>query len=128
MKQQDRNIWMKHIEKNGIIGEKDCPFCKRDEYLLQEFHFWNVLKNKYPYKNLEKHILLVPKRHIDHAKYLLPEELAEIPEIEKYIERYFSGEDYFSFTRHTNEGKSIEHIHYHYLPGKLYSDKLESIL
>ncbi len=110
------------------IWEENCPLCLDEEFLIKKFNFWNIFKNKYPYKWIKKHILLVPKRHIEHTKYLNNDELLELAKIEQYLEEYFNWENYFSFIRETNKGKSIKHIHYHYISWVIYSDALEEAI
>lgn len=111
------------------IWKEDCPFCKEEPKLvIQNFKHWKFIHNKYPYEGAKKHTLLIPKRHVEHTKELSSEELLELASIETYIETYYVGEDYFSFIRQSITGKSICHIHYHYISGALYADALSSIL
>lgn len=124
----DRNIWTQMREGKDSLWKEDCPFCKDDEYLIKKFDFWNIYQNKYPYLWEQRHLLLTPIRHIEHTKELHIDELSELPKIEAFIEAYYSGENYFSFIRQTNDGKTIKHLHYHYLPWILYSKNMEDIL
>lgn len=126
----DRNIWIKKMAWKESIWIENCPFCKEEEKntVVKNFKFWKILKNLYPYNGIKNHLLLIPKRHIEHTKFLNKEELEELPEIYDFIEKYFSWENYFSFIRETNGWKSIKHIHYHFLPGILYSDSMEKAM
>ncbi|MBS9775089.1 HIT domain-containing protein [Candidatus Gracilibacteria bacterium] len=126
---ENRKIWEEKLKGRDALGKTECPFCKKEEIpIIQEFENWYFIQNKYPYKGAKKHTLLVPKRHIEHTKNLQNEELLELAKIEAYIEKYYKRENYFSFIRQTNGGKSICHLHYHYISGVLYSNTLSTIL
>lgn len=126
----ERNIWIEKMRWKESIWKQDCPFCKQEEIslVIKEFKYWKIIKNKYPYIWVSKHILVVPYKHREYTKDLSKNEFAELKDIEKYMAEYFSQENYFSFIRQTNESKSIKHLHYHYINATLYSDKLETIL
>lgn len=128
---KDRQIWLDKMDWKDSIWIEDCPFCKDNcdwIWIIKKFKNWYIKKNLYPYNWIEQHLLLIPYRHIEHTKFLNTEELNELSEIYRFIEDFFSGENYFSFIRETNWGKSIKHIHYHYLPWCLYSTSLEWIM
>lgn len=121
---------MEQMKWKDSIWIENCPFCKESENqnIIKKFKFWYLIKNLYPYNWIKDHILLIPYRHIEHTKFLNSEELSELNQINSFIEEYFSDKNYFSFIRETNWGKSIKHIHYHYLPWILFSDKMEEIM
>lgn len=126
---QDRSIWDKLTKWKEAIWKKWCPFClEEQEITLWKWNYWHIRKNKYPYNWNEKHLLLIPNRHIEHTSDLNNEELIELKEAEKFLKDFYKEENYFSFIRQTNWWKSIKHIHYHYIPWILYSSELEKIL
>lgn len=124
---KDREIWMKKMAWKESIWEENCPFCKNEDkdLVVKNFKFWKLVKNLYPYNGIKNHLLLIPFRHIEHTKFLKSDELKELSEINEFIENYYSWENYFSFIRETNWGKSIKHIHFHYLPWILFSNLME---
>ncbi len=124
----ERKIWDKKTKWKESIWKEECVLCYDEEYVIKEFNFWKLLKNKYPYAWEEKHLLLSTIRHIEHTKELNKDELLELPKIEKYLEEYYKWENYFSFIRQTNWWKSIKHIHYHYFPWVLYSNFMEEAI
>ena len=130
--QLDRNIWDKIIKKIKRIGKENCPFCvlKQDEkkLLIYETKYWEVRYNKYPYWWIKKHVLVFPKRHITHTKDLNDNELVDLKNIHKFMYNFYEKEEYFSFLRETFSGRSIEHLHYHYMPGNIYSNQFAEIL
>lgn len=111
------------------IWIEDCPFCIYEDWLtIWESKYWYIKHNKYPYNWLKKHLLLIPKRHIEFTKNLNTDELSEIKNAESFFYKYYKWLEYISLIRQTNWWKSIKHLHYHYFPGKLYSNDLEKIL
>ena len=128
-KMKDRNIWLEKMKDKESIWIEDCPFCKdEEETLIKKFKYWKLIKNQYPYNWINKHLLLIPYRHIEHTKFLNNKELSELPERYEFIEKFFKWMNYFSFIRETNWWKSVKHIHYHFLPGILFSNSVEWIL
>lgn len=130
---KDRKIWMEKMKWKDSIWIENCPFCQDNSesdnlWFVKKFKFWNIKKNLYPYNWIKDHLLLIPYRHIEHTKLLNENELIELKEINEFIEKYFGEQNYFSFIRETNWWKSVKHIHYHYLPWILFSDKMEEIM
>lgn len=129
MKLHNRNLWDEMTRWKESIWKENCPFCENDDLLtIWKWKYLHIKHNKYPYNWLNDHLLLIPYRHIEHTKELNKEELIEIQKAEKFFSDYYQDKDYFSLIRQTNAGKSIKHIHYHYIPWKLYSSELENIL
>ena len=77
---------------------------------------------------MNNHLLLIPNKHVELTKDLTIQEYSEMKEAESFLSNYYKWVDYFSLIRQTNWWKSIRHLHYHYLPGKLPSSDLEKIL
>lgn len=129
MQIHDRNIWDKMTRWKDSIWKENCPFCNYNENTkIWEWNYFYIIHNKYPYNWLKDHLLLIPYRHIEHTKELNDDELLEIRIAEQFLSDYYKEKDYFSLIRQTNAWKSIKHIHYHYIPWKLYSSDLEKIL
>jgi len=130
--QQDRKIWDEITRNNKIIWKKNCPFCKLEdnekELLIFETNFWQIRYNKFPYWNEKKHILVFTKRHIELSKDLNDNELLDLKNIHKFLYEFYEWKKYFSFLRETFEWRSIKHLHYHYLPGNIYSNDFDRIL
>lgn len=127
---KDREIWMKKMAWKESLWIEECPFCLNEDkdLIVKIFENWKLVKNLYPYNWIKDHLLLIPKRHVEHSKYLNEEELKELSTINEFIEKYFSWQNYFSFLRETNWWKSIKHLHYHFLPGILFSLDMEKMM
>jgi diadenosine tetraphosphate (Ap4A) HIT family hydrolase len=130
--QQERDIWNKMILNSGIIWEENCPFCKleKDEkqLLIFESTYWEIRYNKYPYEWVQKHIIVLPKRHIEFTKDFNNNELIDLKKIYSFLYNFYEWEEYFSFIRETFKGRSIKHIHYHYMQWNIHSNEFSAIL
>ena len=117
---------MKHLTKSEYDALKpsdkrasDCPFCKEisSDQLLRSNDYRNII---YPLKpcwwpdRFEKHLMLMPKKHHKNSTTLSTEELISKQEAEIFLEEYFVPYDYCSYLRHTDNIKTVQHIHYHY--------------
>lgn len=129
MKLLKREIW-DEIQPERLWAEK-CVFCEEyieKEYVIFETTHWRVLHNKFPVLGLKEHIMAIPKKHIKFAYEIPSEVMAEYPKVEKFVADFFDGWSYFTFMRESLQNRSLEHIHYHFLPGKLNYKHLEYVL
>jgi len=111
--------------------ESTCRFCKLDiENIIWRGKYLYIQHNKYPYLGLKNHLLVVPFAHKIFTKELSWEEMIEMIEVEKFMEKFYNSGDYFSFIRQSNskQSRSVAHLHYHYLPWALNPDILEEAL
>lgn len=118
-------------ENKHVFREDDCPFCiieAHQDYILWEWKYWKIIYNKYPYSWDEKHLMAVPRAHKAFSSDLSAEELLELHEVYGEIRRLYGSENYFSCTRETMANRSIEHLHIHFLPGKLQGKYLRKML
>lgn len=106
----------------------DCPLCKKNDLVIWESNHWIICHNKYPVLDLKNHFMAVPKRHVVLTKDLSIEEYAEFQSVEEHMNILFENQSYFSTIREDRESRSLEHLHYHFLPGKLQYSHLEHIL
>lgn len=108
---------------NGVLWKDKCPFCDLEinrNRIIWEGKYWYIIHNKYPYSGNEKHLMAVPYRHVAFTHELEDEEFRELKKVHDFIKQYYSTEDdYFSATRETMGNRSIEHMHMHFLPGRL---------
>lgn len=101
----------------------DCPFCThieaQEEHILWKWKHWFVVHNIYPYTWDHKHIMAVPYLHKKQFLELNDEELIDLKNANIFIKSFYWEESYFSCLRETLENRSVEHLHYHFLPWKL---------
>ncbi len=118
-------------ESKKVFWKEECPFCileQHQDYTLWEAKYWKIIYNKYPYSWDEKHLMAIPRAHKALSTELSPEELVELHEVYGEIKRLYGSENYFSCTRETMANRSIEHLHIHFLPGKLQGMYLRKML
>ncbi len=112
--------------------KENCPFCTHldEQNIIWKWKYFFIIHNKYPYLWLDNHILVVPFEHKIMTSELSKDEYWEFREVEKFMENYYNWWDYFSFIRQSNseESRSVEHLHYHYLPWIPYPEDIEYIL
>jgi len=72
--------------------------------------------------------MAIPKRHVKMAYELTTKEMAEYPTVEKFVYDFYKWWSYFTFMRESIQNRSLEHIHYHFLPGKISYNDLEYML
>ena len=127
MKFHDRTQWDQN--RPSDLWANNCPFCnKNSEYTIWEGKYWYVMHNKYPILWLKTHLMAIPKRHIKMAHDITSLEMWEYPEVEKYIHEFFWENRYFTFMRESLEARSLEHIHYHFLPWQISYYDIENFL
>ena len=129
MKLHTRNIWEQ--TQPSDLGSSACVFCEAfldKHYVIFETEHWRVIHNKYPILWLREHIMAIPKQHIKYAYEISAEIMGEYPQVEKFVSDFYAGASYFTFMRESLQNRSLEHIHYHFLPGKMNYKHLEYIL
>ena len=129
MKLHNRNDW--HENQPEDKGKNNCPLCdESEEYTIQKFKYWRICHNKYPVLGIEEHLMAVPLRHVILTSNLTAAELKEFQKVEQFFEEYYlkQGKEYFSFVRQSVLSRSLEHLHYHYLPGRIYYENIEKML
>jgi len=114
-----------------IFTKDNCPFCDLDsqsEQIIWRGKYWYIQHNKYPYLWLKEHIMAVPYSHTTYSRDLTPEEFWEMPILQKFIKDFYWDTDYFSFLRESLWNRSVEHLHYHFLPWVVKTNFIESLL
>ncbi len=110
----------KYVENNPYFTKENCPFCiineEEKKLFIYETKYWKIIYNKYPYYS-KKHLMAIPKRHIKYVTDLNDKEIIDFKNIELYMKKFFDSEkNYYSFIRQSLWWRSVEHLHYHYLP------------
>ena len=132
MELYDRKIWYETNPSDKWIS--NCPFCKNTErehtpYVVWRGKFWFIAHNKFPILGLKNQFLAIPYRHVLLSKDLSRDEYLEFRDVEEFMsQQYDSNENYFMFVREWIESRSLEHIHYHFVPGRIPYDDIEIML
>ena len=119
MKLHKREDWDKVSPKDK--WSNNCVLCswyksEDSQYIIKTFNYWHIVHNKYPVLWLDTHLMAIPKRHVILSKDLDGEELTEYKDILSFMHDFFKWEKYFSFIRESPKSRSLEHLHYHFLP------------
>lgn len=121
----------KDYKKEKDLSRDNCPFCDLEsqwDCVIWKWKYWFVQHNKYPYLWLKDHLMAIPYSHKIFSYELSREEFAEMKDVQIFIKDFYWEKEYFSFLRETLSKRSIEHIHYQYLPWVLRTSRLEKIL
>lgn len=101
-----------------MFGRDDCPFCddiETGERVIWSNKDWAILWNLYPYMIDAKHIMLVPRQHTRFSHEVSEQEWSSIGEAYTFLEEFYGGDEYFSFTRESFSERSVEHLHTHFI-------------
>jgi len=98
---------------------KDCPFCPekmRGREVFFKAHHWFGILNRKGYVNTQKHILIVPYRHLTSIEYMGPEEWEEL---KRHIEwcrcTYGEGMVVWRLGGEERTGSTVPHLHVHFI-------------
>jgi len=72
--------------------------------------------------------MAVPYAHKCFSHELDRDEIAELHEIYAFVKDWYGDRQYFSCTRESMANRSVEHLHIHFLPGKLQGKWLRKML
>jgi diadenosine tetraphosphate (Ap4A) HIT family hydrolase len=115
-----------YIKSNPYFTKENCPFCiineEEKKLFLYETNYWKVIYNKFPYYS-KKHLMAIPKRHVIYTTELNDNELIDYKNVENYMKNFYNDINYYSFIRQSTWWRSIEHLHYHYLPWHISFDE-----
>ena len=107
--------------KDFLVDEKEkpCPFCATD---VKE----KIIENKTAYLTFAlapyhpDHLLVVPKRHVEHILDLTDEELADIDHLEDkgwaLLQKLGYKSVSFIVREGDHSGRTVTHTHYHVIP------------
>lgn len=107
---------IKYAEELKKKKKDVCIFCER-ELLKNEWSFWILIANRYPYdKVCVEHDMLCPKRHIEDIEDLTFAEFQEFAQIKKDLE---ASVKYDAIMLNMPHRRSIlPHLHFHLLKFK----------
>lgn len=113
---------MKYID--FLKDSKVCPFCKNENIRIIQNEKAFLTYALAPYH--PDHLLIVPKRHIEHIIDLTDDEIRDIDLLQKQGLKILSKLGYINICVLVKEGdikeKSILHTHYHLIPDIILGD------
>lgn len=131
-----REEYEKVLWNRGFLWKDDCPFCdleKKKDYTIWMGKYWALLHSKYSYTGDDRHIIAIPLVHKKLFVELDDNELLELKDVHNQVKEFFGEKNYFSCTRETlsdgtRDARSVEHMHIHFIPGKLQGKYLRKML
>ena len=124
---------IKTIEEWRKVRPKDkwksqCPLCIESELVIWKWKHWFIYYNKYPICGIDKHLMASPINHVIYTKDLTKEQWWEFKDVQDFMKNFFKTWSYFSFIREDLDSRSLEHLHYHFVPGIFKYNHLENII
>jgi len=94
--------------------KQNCPFCNSIKDVVKEYSHCYLIKNLYPYRNTQDHLLIVPKRHIRTWNELNVEELQQIQSIIwDYLDKWYLLLGRQFVKKGCINHASVHHLHIH---------------
>jgi len=109
--------------------DHECGFCDKNVELIQEIIRGDRIRVIYPQSpTIEENLLLVPIRHVERFEQLSNEEMIELFQVIKKVNKCFNKlYKTTGFNLFVNDGKEagqhIPHIHFHFF-GRLANEKI----
>ncbi len=72
--------------------------------------------------------MLIPIRHTSFSHEITSSEYSKLHKAYDFIKNFYKDETYFSFTRESLSERSVEHVHTHFITGKLKRQTLVEML
>jgi diadenosine tetraphosphate (Ap4A) HIT family hydrolase len=110
-----------------IAGTKTCPFCPDNfkyhkKPILKRLGGWLITENSWPYKNAQKHFLIIADKHKENLRELSKKDLATILSLGKWAVKKYrikGGALTMRFGDTNATGASVSHLHAHIIYPKL---------
>lgn len=107
------------IDSIDKIGH--CPFCPENfkyhkKPILKTLNGWVITENSWPYKNAEKHFLLIAIKHKETLDDLTAKDLGAILELSQWAVRKYrlqGGALALRFGKTDFTGATVSHLHAH---------------
>ena len=109
---RSKKVQKEYKEKRKTLSSDKCFICEKDN-LVKEYKYWVLLKNSYPYVELNQHCLLCPKRHINQREEITRDENDE------YVSIILDLESRGYFWRWNTKEESSFKYHIHCQIGKI---------
>lgn len=111
-------IQREYEEFKQTLPKGYCGFCDPENlkpYLVEETKYFWVVKNRFPYANTKRHLLIIPKKHVANLSQLTHFALLEHAWLQvKYIKEFFLWKLDVMTRGEGNPGLSVRgHVHTH---------------
>lgn len=110
-----------------IISERHCPFCAENfKYhknpILKKTNNWFITESSWPYKNSERHFLIIGKKHKEYFPELSLNDFKEVKNLANWAIKKFKikgGGLTLRFGDTNRTGSTVNHLHFHLIIPKL---------
>lgn len=106
----------------AIVQDGVCPFCEENlrkyhgEPIIREGDHWLVTPSQWPYKNTQRHYLMITRSHVEAIEHLPPDAFRELGEILQWLTSEHGvayGGLALRFGDAKKTGASVQHLHAH---------------
>lgn len=104
----------------ATVGQGVCPFCRPERYadgkVLREGAFWRIIRNDFPYKHHQEHLLIIPIEHITDVYQLDTPRWAELGLLFRWAIENFKlpgGGFVLRFGDAKHNASTVSHLHAH---------------
>lgn len=113
------------------LGKANCPFCNQEvnnERIIWRGESFYVMHALCSYAWVKNHVMAIPYKHSKYTHEMTKEEFSGLKEVEEFIKNFYGEEEHFSFIRETMWARSLEHLHYHFLPWVIKESQMSDVL
>jgi len=106
----------------GFAANSPCPFCNPTVLKTQTVFDGHRMRVIYNYKpGSDYHLMVIPKRHIEHFSELSQREILEMKDITDKINQVYikklNIDNFIIIQKNGNlTGRTVEHVHFHTVP------------
>ena len=116
-----KKTYTKVLETIESIGE--CPFCPHNfkyhkKPILNKHTGWFITENNWPYKNTEKHFLIISEKHKEHFSELTLTDFSAVRYLVNWATKKFNikgGAIALRFGDTSSTGATVCHLHFHFI-------------
>lgn len=129
---RNRYVYMPHGQRTEDQAEayrkidklEICPFCPEhlddwhEQGVVAENAGWILTPLDFPYTNTDRHIMAIPKRHIESLSDIYPEDMTNLLSLLQWAEITYSvdsGGIVMRFGDPAHNGASVRHLHVHFV-------------
>lgn len=116
------SLFVTTLPDSKVQTAKSCPFCDPAVIQSQEYYESPLSIVLYNYKPFFRgHSLIIPKRYVERFEDLSPEEIADMGEtvkkVQKAFQKVYGANDYLLVVQNgKNAGQTVFYVHMHMLP------------
>ena len=115
----DRDAYIKKLHAWDAAGE--CPLCEKGlreagNEILRVSNGWQLITTRFPYKNTDQHLLILPIKHVDSFREITGDDFVTVQSLLLWAVEHFQmpgGGLTLRFGDLDYSGATISHVHFH---------------